>query len=327
MGKKSSIIPAKEHHILQDYAQSANALFHFMKQIEYLESALLNCALIPRYCLEDIRYLNLKISDNPFNEIAVLQKCFCDIPLHKIATNVEMALTDDSAKKLKKYKLKNFSLGNSHLDCYGPFAIAFSKMWCERHDLQPVHYLNEDSNYTNNLKSLITKLLNDDNLPDEFAIDILQRLALIKPLRGKMKRQVYINNENLEIEVLKNFHDEQEWRFIPDLTRIAKPNITSDFQLIIANPKLLELQLEPTLRFIDGQSNELKDSKFHDLWINFTYNDIRYLIVPDKQSRIDIINYILNLPNINFVTTDNIQMQKEILVSKILVLSEIREDW
>ena len=42
-----------------DYAQSANTLFHFMTKPEYLESILRRKAIIPRYCVETIDYLNI----------------------------------------------------------------------------------------------------------------------------------------------------------------------------------------------------------------------------------------------------------------------------
>ena len=68
-----------------DYAQSANTLFHFMTKPEYLESILRRKAIIPRYCVETIDYLNIYNGTHSFNEAAILQKCFCDIPFHKLA--------------------------------------------------------------------------------------------------------------------------------------------------------------------------------------------------------------------------------------------------
>lgn len=44
---------------IDDYAQSANTLFNFMKRKEYLINILRKKALIPRYCLENIEYLNI----------------------------------------------------------------------------------------------------------------------------------------------------------------------------------------------------------------------------------------------------------------------------
>ena len=68
-----------------DYAQSANTLFHFMTKPEYLDSVLRRRAIIPRYCVETIDYLNIHNGTRAFNEAAILQKCFCDIPFHKLA--------------------------------------------------------------------------------------------------------------------------------------------------------------------------------------------------------------------------------------------------
>ena len=46
-------------NIEPDYVHSSNALFSFMKEASYLEDALLNKRLCPRYCGEKIEYLNL----------------------------------------------------------------------------------------------------------------------------------------------------------------------------------------------------------------------------------------------------------------------------
>lgn len=55
-----------------DYAQSANTLFHFMTKPEYLNSILLRRAIIPRYCVETIDYLNIHNGTRTFNKAAIL---------------------------------------------------------------------------------------------------------------------------------------------------------------------------------------------------------------------------------------------------------------
>ena len=69
-----------------DYAQSANTLFHFMKKQEYLNSILRRGAIIPRYCVETIDYLSIQNGTHLFNEVAILQKCFCDIFIQPFKT-------------------------------------------------------------------------------------------------------------------------------------------------------------------------------------------------------------------------------------------------
>ena len=67
-----------------DYVQSANSLFHFMKEADYLKDALERSALVPRYCVETIDYLGIKSRGKLYDKIAVLQKCFCDLPFHQM---------------------------------------------------------------------------------------------------------------------------------------------------------------------------------------------------------------------------------------------------
>lgn len=50
--------------------------------------------------------------------------------------------------------------------------------------------------------------------------------------------------------------------------------------------------------------------------------DIRYIIVPNTLARIEIIKTITDLPDSCFENQDDILMQKNVLISKILVLEE-----
>lgn len=59
--------------------QSANALFNFMRKLEYLKIILKNSAVIPRYFEEDINYLGLDVG-----KISIPVTCFCDINLQRI---------------------------------------------------------------------------------------------------------------------------------------------------------------------------------------------------------------------------------------------------
>ena len=93
-----------------DYAQSANTLFHFMKEARFLYTILQKHAIIPRYCVETMDYLHLNNGTRDFTEVAVLQKCFCDIPFHKLADNIPLngvgeayeSLTETERIKIEK---------------------------------------------------------------------------------------------------------------------------------------------------------------------------------------------------------------------------------
>lgn len=115
-----------------DYAQSANTLFHFMKKQEYLNSILRRGAIIPRYCVETIDYLSIQNGTHLFNEVAILQKCFCDIPFHKLADSFAVNGVGDVYESLSKDERADLEKNNTHFAYYGEYAVAFSKSWGEK---------------------------------------------------------------------------------------------------------------------------------------------------------------------------------------------------
>lgn len=299
-----------------DYVQSANTLFHFMKEPEYLVSILRRRALVPRYCVETIDYLNINNGMRTFNEAAILQKCFCDIPFHKLADSFVVNGVGETYESLSKEERAELEKNNTHFAYYGEYAVAFSKRWGERKNLQPVHYLNKDSQYVQDFSALFERIFKDDDIPDEYAQDVINRLAYIKPLRGIMKRRIIRSNSSVvDVEIYKNFHDEREWRYVPSVDVLSALETES----IIANPTVIPLANEI--------SNRLEAERYKDLWLNFSYDDIRYIIVPDTYARIDVIKTIMDMPDNCFENKEDIPIQKSILISKILVLAEIRKDW
>ena len=102
-------------------------------------------------------------------------------------------LSSDEKKRIKN----NYT----HTDFYGEYGIAFSKEWGEKNNLQPIHYLNEQSQYTRYFSEIVEQVLNTDNVSDAYVDDILDRLCFIKPLRGIMKRKnKKETGEEIEIE-------------------------------------------------------------------------------------------------------------------------------
>lgn len=302
-----------------DYAQSANTLFHFMKKFRYLEEILEKKAVIPRYCKEDLEYLNIRDGKISFIEAFVLQKCFCDIPFHKLTEKFQLQATGDNYLKLSEQEKLRVQKEYTHPDFYGEYAIAFSKGWGEKNNLQPIHYLNENSQYTKNLSNLINQALNLDDVPDVYANDVLNRLCFVKPLRGIMKRKFRRDDgTDVEIDFQKNFHDEQEWRYVPsiDVASVLQKDI------VIANPYFLKMNGKG-LDISAGLSEERYDS----LWLKYGYEDVRYIIVPDSNARVEIINTIMSISDDKFTNQLDVEIQKHVLISKILVLEEIRKDW
>ena len=299
-----------------DYAQSANTIFNFMKKSSYLKEILQKKAIIPRYCKENFEYLNIHNEDIFFPEAFVLQKCFCDIPLHKLTESFNLNPVGENYQRLSTNEKKKIKNNYTHTDFYGEYGIAFSKEWAEKNDLQPIHYLNEQSQYTKNFAEMIGNVMDAADISDLYVDDILDRLCFIKPLRGIMKRKnEKETGDKIEIEFQKNFHDEKEWRYVPR----KKKKKTVNIERVIANSYLLEENID-----INQKLNTLQYEK---IWLHYDYKDIRYIIVPDASARIEIINTIIDIPREKFNSETDIMIQKYILISRIMVLEEIRKDW
>lgn len=300
-------------YIHDDYAQSANVLFHFMKKPDFLTFSLKNKALIPRYCIEDISYLNIVVDDYPYNKIAVLEKCFCDIPFHQLTASFYLQGIGESFNQLPIAEQEGAQQNNTHPDFYGKYALAFSKEWGESKHLQPIHYINPKS-ISPKVSATLSQIISDTNLPDSYSNLFLYYLSYSKPLRGRMER---VFKDSIHIEFLKNFHDEKEWRFVPS------EDIANEygFSSVVANSNMVDNPFE-----LESQNALLESSTFNKIRIEYSYSDIKYIIVPDSDARIQLIDFILRLDDHCF-TSDNIQLQRNLLISKILVLDEIRKDW
>lgn len=271
MKEQSSIIDVCELHYKEDsdlykFKQSANALFNFMDKTEYLKYILKNKAFIPRYYEEVIDYL--KVED--IRKIAFPMTCFCDIHVQKIM---------------------------HHCAFYGSVGIGMDKNWGISNGIQPIHYINDYSRIYKELSRLFRNAYDaDDKSTEEYKDYILEHILFIKPLVGKMcKGKKYID---------KNFHDEKEWRYIPDIDEDV------DIPLVIP-------QEHTSFNAYYTYSNAIK--KYKQLWLYFEYKDIKYLFLKDEIDRKDIIKYIIEELDMNID-------EKYELISKIIVLDQIKED-
>lgn len=308
-----------------DYTQSANSLFHFMNKLDYLKNALKMKALVPRYCEENIEYLNLQNNGKKIKNIWVLEKCFCDIPFHKVfdcarlnynSVNVRVEKIDSNIMKdseeINKNKHNNRKEINleknlSHVDLYGYFGIGFSKFWGKQNLLEPVSYLTEQAENIELLSAGLNAALTLDNLDESISNFLIRHLCFIKPVKGKMKRR----DSDDEFEILKTFHDEREWRYVPSLNSLKNRNL---------NP----FQLDKNIKmWINDTNLLLMTNEYKDLWLHFNYDDIRYIFVENKEDRLDLIDFIFKLG----IENKSLELyEAALLVSKIIVLSELKGD-
>ena len=297
----------------EDYVHSANSLFHFMSEKKYLTDALKRKALCPRYCNEDVAYLNIHHDGIDYKEVAVLQKCFCDIPLQNIIKLFPVHLTENN--KLTETQMKKIPTECSHPDLYGGYALAFSKKWGEENKLQPIHYLSQKADCASQFSVMLNDVLEEENLSDSIADALLNWMCYFKPLRGTMWPKLIMNDGGrIKCEIFKNFHDEHEWRFVPVDTVIDG----NPLDCLIANGAIGS-------GFLPKISDSIEEERFKDTWLPFEYDDIRYIIVPNKAGRLEVIEAIQGLPDELF--SEDLSIQKAILISKILILDDIIKDF
>ena len=178
----------------------ADTLFTFTSELTYLIPYIEKSCIYPRYCEENIEYLNIE----RIKSINIPMKCFCDINLHRISV---------------------------HLDWYGFYGLAFSKEWGMKKGIQPIQYMNPESKLCKDFSIAFSQALKDEpsetgDLKNLMKSYMLHELMYYKPYEGNMK-----NRTTKKIE-RKCFTDECEWRYVPDLS-------SSGFQQVYYDPIMM----------------------------------------------------------------------------------------
>lgn len=205
-GEKSLVVSGKADTITRKQQKhtpstiQADTLFNFVTDLEYIIRPLKNRMLSPRFCVEDIKYLQIK----GLPKVAIPMRCFCDINLHRMGI---------------------------HLDWYGYYGIAFTKSWGMIHGIQAVQYINTDSELRKDFSSAFRRALKDDGkgetlLQTKLKNYVLHQLMYMKPYDGR------IRNRNTNKTEKKCFTDECEWRYVPDVTKSGYEQVYHDESVI-----------------------------------------------------------------------------------------------
>ncbi len=241
----------------------ADTLFNFCSKLEYLEEPIKTKMLSARYCEENIEYLNLE----KIKRISFPMKCFCDINMHKL---------------------------EEHLSWYGYYGLAFKKEWGMKKGIQPVQYVNPDTELIKDFSESFIKALKIDKTKQTESEKVmknylLHQLMYFKPYSGKMK------NRNNQEEDEKCFTDECEWRFIPNVSRLGYKQIYFDEQVLNA-----------------GNLNDISNSMIgkEEISLDFSYDDLKYIIVRTKEDVEKISDTIMKMK----IKKE----QKRLLISKII---------
>jgi hypothetical protein len=251
---------------------SSNSLFHFTPKKENLIS-ILEQTFVPRYCFEEIK-LRDKLERTGF-ESAIPMVCFCDISLSQI---------------------------NNHIKMYGGYGLGMKKEWGIRKKLNPIIYVNPNSNISESVSKLAENIYQaldkhcseiTRNIYDEY----MNFVNYIKPYDGNFKRGNKIHKDI-------RFYNEREWRYVPkiDFDSNVKNNLSKEELL---NPEILE--------------NENK--KLYEYRLDFKPSDVKYIFVKSEN---EIHAMIEQLRSINSRFS---RKEIDVLTSKIITTEQIKEDF
>lgn len=203
--------------------------------------------------------------DIDMHHVAYPVICFCDINLHKI---------------------------DEHMNFYGGYGIAFSKKWGIRNGVQPLQYINPHSILHDDFSVAFKAAMECET--EDFAQNyLLSQMYYMKPIEGTMERD--------GVEKPKNFTDECEWRYIPNVKVEGLPQAISDAEIF----SLATL----------NQTISIKES----CWLKFEVKDIKYIIV-QTDNEFTRLNELIEAKPIN-------REGKNMLISKILVWENVKGDF
>jgi len=256
---------------------SANTLFHFTKNINNLISILKN-GFYPRYSLEDFSLIakdiiqnDSKIQDD-FKDQALPMICFCDIPLTKIKI---------------------------HVDNYGGYGIGLSKKWGEKNGLNPIKYINSESDLSKHYREFATHARSLYDYRDNKIMGIFFRLfSYVKPYEGIL----FKNKKKI------TFYDEREWRFIPKITAEDENNNIAK--------KVIGKEDYDNKNMLREHNKRLKKN----FPLHFKEDDINYILVRNKSQLLKIIATIKKMKSFS-------SEEKDLLLTKVISIDQIFEDF
>lgn len=240
--------------------QSANTLFRFFRDIDYLLNSIEKNAMIPRYYIENVEYLKIDM-----NQIAYPMICFCDITIHRLG---------------------------EHMDFYGKYGIAFSKKWGIMKGIQPLQYINKNSILRQDFSEAFKTSIEEEK-EDPATNFLLTQMYYMKPIEGTMPR----DGRNIN----KNFTDECEWRYIPNVSVIDLPQVVT----------------ENNIASIDVLNRTISEK--NNVWLKFDFDDIKYIILQNNQD-FEKLNEHLD----GCIANELIRRK---LISKIIIWDEAKEDF
>lgn len=240
---------------------SANSLIHLTNSMESLRG-ILNGYFKVKYCVEKIHTKSGSING------AYPMVCFSDIPISQI---------------------------NNHVDSYGEYGIGMKKDWAISKGLNPVFYVEKNSDLASYVRKVLPKYLSKE--PTKFDEQEKELFEMVRYMKN------YQNDLIRGERIIKNyrFYNEREWRFVPSF-EIAQQYVN------IKN-------------YNTDEKKEIANSSIKDLKLEFEPNDIKYLIVPTENDILEVIEILRKILGNKF-PLDEIEK----LYTRIITVEQIRED-
>ncbi|WNR46864.1 abortive infection system antitoxin AbiGi family protein [Paenibacillus roseipurpureus] len=232
------------------------------------------------------RYVKEEFSfeSNELAKIALPMLCFCDIKLSSI---------------------------DEHVKWYGKYGIGMKKEWALKKGLTPVHYYNPNSHAIKHLSDALLNIRqgikNGTSNLDAY-ISNYYNLWFLKPYTGEQ----YNRSEDKILQ--KEFYDEREWRYIPSLDELKR--LDEGLPMSISGDELVRFENK-----YDSYNSDLNTKLGESISLDFTPQDISYIIVGHEEERLEMIGAIKQAKS--HFDRDT----RELVFSKIISLEQIFKDF
>jgi len=246
----------------QSMSLSSNSIIHFTNTKDALKGILTeNFKLF--YCKEEI------LLDNKPLSFAVPMVSFCDIPISQV---------------------------KNHITKYGAYGLGLTKSWAERQKLNPVLYVEKDSNLSRSYRNVYFEYVvnsgKDLTTLDDKENCIVDILRYIKNYQNDLVRGGQVYNDY-------RFSDEREWRYVLNFSE--KPQMIYALEHFIKDEHNLELD------------------KYK---LEFEPNDIKYVIIQSESEIPEFLDLFRTTKGKNYSYSD-----VERLMTRIITTEQIVEDF
>lgn len=184
-----------------------------------------------------------------------------------------------------------------HITKYGNCGIGFTKDWAKKHRLNPVLYLEGQSDLSCSFERIITDYLLNVKIGKETDAVVL----LVDVLRYIKNYQENLIRRDKSVTENYRFSDEREWRYVP--------------------PRCDEYGM--LLGPADYETDKTKhDQSLEHLSLSFEPNDIKYTIIQNDNEISEFISFLRNVKGGKYSLFDI-----ERLTTRILTTEQIKSDF